>query len=153
MFNDIFVSYHKHQINEVQRFCCRFRKSGMKIWCDQICNKPFINIFDHSLTALTHSYLFVCFFSRKYKNSLKCKTELMVAQEQNLQIVLFILDDIDNQDPIFDYPNIVVFNVKNDLEFSIETIDPKYICFFNKLTDLTNQTKLNNPSLLSDNSN
>lgn len=148
MYNDVFISYHKNQINEVQRFCCRFRKSGIKIWCDQICNKPKINIFDDSLSALTNSYLFVCFFSKIYAKSLKCKTELMVAQEQKIQIVLFVLDDIDTEDAIFSYPNLVVFDVKNDLDFSVDAIDPKYISFLNKLTNLTIQTKLNNPSLL-----
>ncbi|RMZ95693.1 hypothetical protein BpHYR1_026942 [Brachionus plicatilis] len=135
MFYDIFISYHKDQINEVQRFCTRFRQSGIRLWCHQISNNSLINVFDDSLTALTHSFLFVCFMSKSYKNSLKCKAELMTAQEQKIQIVLFLFDDLSEKDSIFNYPYLEVYNAKEDLDFSINTIDPKYISILDKFNN------------------
>ncbi|CAF0709619.1 unnamed protein product [Brachionus calyciflorus] len=110
-YYDIYLSYHKNQINDVERFYNRFKQSGLRVWYDQLYKYENINLFDDSLAALTHSFLFVCFWSKSYKKSLKCRAEYSTACEQKTKIIAFLIDDLEPSDEL---------TFKYDLGFKID---------------------------------
>lgn len=112
---DLYVSYHNEQKLYIDRFCNLFRKNGFRVWYDQFYMNNGINLFDESLAALTHSFVFVCFFSKQYMQSLKCRVEYATAIEQKMPIFCIIFEDLDlSQDRIFSgllcNPHIELYN-------------------------------------------
>lgn len=96
---DIFLSYHKHQSNEVFKFYRALRNTNMRCWLDQVGSKRSQSAYDESMSAIRDSQLFMFFDTQKFRNSLQCRVELAIALEQNMPIAnITLLKPIDLDD-------------------------------------------------------
>lgn len=87
---DIYVSYHPHQVDEVEAFLKGMRHCSLSCWSKKSESGDQL---DQSIKIMTYANIFLCFFSADYKKSIKCRSELSFAIEQKKQIYFFVFDD------------------------------------------------------------
>lgn len=94
-YYDLFISYHPAQLFEVERVCRILRSHSLRVWFDQECMHDRLNSFDESYEAMQNSFVFVCFSSKNYDKSVRCRTEFSIAVEQKMDIVDLRLESFD----------------------------------------------------------
>jgi hypothetical protein len=93
-YHDIYLSYHKSQLNKCERIYTIFKSSGFRVWFDRnFLDKHGANGFDDPVSAIRRSVLFVMVQSREYIRSLKCRVELLTALEQRHCVINMIHDE------------------------------------------------------------
>jgi hypothetical protein len=96
---DIYLSYHRTEVNKCERIYTIFKSNGFRVWFDRnFLDKHGANQFDDPLSAIRKSVLFVMVQSREYIRSLKCRVELLTALEQKHCIINMIHEE--EEDPV-----------------------------------------------------
>lgn len=93
--NDIFISYHSDSNQSILNLLEKLvNNENFNVWIDKKCLDHNSKIDSHkqSSEGILNSKIFVCFITKKYSNSTKCKKEISYAKSLNKNIIALMME-------------------------------------------------------------